>query len=365
MAERKRTHKEKNPNREYSLYLVNIIVLCVITLAAVAAVLYMLFMVRGLRRNVGSLNAQLSKLQGSGKVYYTKDQVDNEVSRASAAAAEKERRNVLMQIQSSLESGRSTTSLLRSLFVDDLVVVNDGKYYFFPIYSSLGKSGIQSGDFDYDETGALQYAGSNESISIHKGVDVSSGNGDIDWSAVAEDGLSFAMVRLGAADEDGKATKDKKFEANMKGLLDNGMGAGVYYELNAATEEEAIAQADFVIAALQDYEDQVTYPVAVIIKRVEDDSRLAALSRLEWSRNLNAFCEKIKEAGYTPMIYGNLATFLMQTDLSRLDAYEKWIADFSNNVYFPYKYSLWQYSTSGQVQGIGGNVHLDIQITGD
>lgn len=355
----------KNPNREHSIYLVNIIVLCVVTLTALGTAVFLFMRSQARERTISNLNARLDALEGDDKTLYTQDELDQEVDSAGKAAADKEHSQLLLQIQSSLESGNTTTSMLRSLFSDDLVVVSDGRYYFFPVHSSLKKSLVSDGDFAYDATGALQYVGTDTGLEVRRGIDISAGNGEIDWEAVSNDGISFAMIRAGYVDSDGNPAEDSQLSANMKGARANGVGLGAYFVMNAASTDEAQTQADFLVDSLETWKDHIHYPVAVVISNSDTDDRMADLSPVEMTQNVTAFCDRIQSAGYTPMIYGNLASFTMRMDLARLDGYDKWISDLSSNVYFPYYYTMWQYSTSGQVQGIDGNVHLDMQLIGN
>lgn len=70
----------------------------------------------------------------------------------------------------------------------------------------------------------------------------------------------------------------------------------------------------------------------------------------------------IKNAGYKPMIYGNLKTFMMMLDLEQLEDYDKWFALYDEQVYYPYAFKVWQYTASGQVDGIEGDVDLNISF---
>ena len=92
-------------------------------------------------------------------------------------------------------------------------------------------------------------------------------------------------------------------------------------------------------------------------KRLKQD-----LTKEEYTENCVAFCETIKAAGYTPMIYGNLKTFMIMLDMHRVEEYEKWFAYYNTEVYFPYEFSIWQYTSEGTVEGIKGDVDLNISM---
>ncbi len=75
-----------------------------------------------------------------------------------------------------------------------------------------------------------------------------------------------------------------------------------------------------------------------------------------------AFCEMIKQAGYTPMIYGNLKTFMLMLDMEKLEDYDKWFAYYDTELYFPYNVRVWQYTDTGVVDGIDTDVDINISF---
>ena len=95
---------------------------------------------------------------------------------------------------------------------------------------------------------------------------------------------------------------------------------------------------------------------------VNDSYRQENLSQGELTDAVIAFCERIKAAGYTPMIYANIKGLASLVDISRLTAYDKWYADYNQTPYIPYDISIWQYSESGKVNGISTNVDLNISF---
>ena len=134
---------------------------------------------------------------------------------------------------------------------------------------------------------------------------------------------------------------------------------GIYFYTQALTEEEAVEEAEFVLELIEDYE--ITYPVVLDLEEVADDSaRTSEMTKEEYTKAAIAFCETIRKAGYTPMIYGNLKTFMIMLDMEQIEAYDKWFAYYDTTVYFPYDFTIWQYSSNGSVKGIGGNVDMNV-----
>ncbi|MBD5451382.1 MAG: Lyzozyme M1 (1,4-beta-N-acetylmuramidase), partial [Lachnospiraceae bacterium] len=127
----------------------------------------------------------------------------------------------------------------------------------------------------------------------------------------------------------------------------------------AITVEEAAEEADYVLQNIASYD--VSYPVVFDVEMItNDDGRANNLSQTERTDIAIAFCDKIRAAGYTPMIYGNVKCFTKLLDMTRLNDYEKWYAFYDDYMYMPYDVGIWQYTEKGSVPGINANVDLNI-----
>ena len=136
---------------------------------------------------------------------------------------------------------------------------------------------------------------------------------------------------------------------------------GVYFFTQALSEEEAEEEAEFVIESIAPY--KVEYPVVLDIEAVtSSNARGNGLTSDERTKYCIVFCEKIKEAGYTPMIYGNLKTFMLLLNIEELEEYDKWFAYYDESYYFPYDFKIWQYTNKGKVAGIKGDVDLNVSF---
>lgn len=255
----------------------------------------------------------------------------------------------------------STVRMIRSFFPENLVFYDNKSYVFEPIQDSLKKHGLNHANLVKNEKGEMEYI-EDGIVTSHKGIDVSKYQGKIDWKAVREDGVEYAFIRLGLRGyESGKIVVDEYYEQNMRGANEAGVKAGVYFFTQAITEEEAIEEAEFVIENLADYD--VPYPVVMDVEMITSgNGRANNLSMEERTKICIAFCEAIKNAGYTPMIYGNVKCFVKMLDMTQLEDYEKWYAFYDDYLYFPYDVSVWQYSESGSVAGIKGDVDLNISF---
>ena len=153
------------------------------------------------------------------------------------------------------------------------------------------------------------------------------------------------MLRAALRDADGNLVQDERFQENMSGAKSAGLHTGCYVDLDADSEESAEEIADFVLSHLTLSQQEMGAPVAVRVQIPAHTSSLSGQTREEWTRSVRAFCAKIQKAGYEPVIYANTAAFYMLDYL-----------------YFPYQFDCWQYSLKGTVEGIEGDVSLDLRV---
>lgn len=291
----------------------------------------------------------------SGEAIYTEEELNTLIAEKEDGAIDE----LLGYIRSAMQDGKSTVEILRELYPELTVLAADGKYHFFEPNESLAPNLYANDNFKVDENGIVEYNGGI--VTSKKGIDVSKFQGNIDWSKVKEDGVEYAFIRVGyrGYGSSGKLVTDETFEDNIKGATSNGVDVGVYFFSQAINEEEAIEEANYVLEAIKGYD--VTYPVVIDIEEVTDsDARTADMTQEQWTKNCIAFCETIKAAGYTPMIYGNLKTFFIMLDMTQLEAYDKWFAYYDTPVYFPYEFTIWQYTDEGKVDGISVDVDLNV-----
>lgn len=209
----------------------------------------------------------------------------------------------------------------------------------------------EQGRFSYYEDGNLV---------SQTAVDVSDLQGKIDWERVSEDGIDFAMIRLGRRGyTEGNIYLDDYYYENVSGVQSEGMPFGVYFFSQAITEDEAIEEANFVIKHLSG--SGISYPVVFDHEPVESaDGRANNLSKNELTRITKAFCQKIEDAGYTPMIYGN-AFDMERLNLNDLKGIDVWYAEYeSSQPTGQFDFAMWQYSSTANVSGI--NTQADLSI---
>ncbi len=337
------------------------IVLCIITLTAVTFCLILVFKYRASQlENVAVMN-ELEEMQNR----YTQEEVDALLSQrleeASLAASEEAKEELLITMKELMLSGEGAVHMLRQFFPEEVVLADNNQYYFFPIMDTLARHSYEQAGFIPTDEGFLEYYENGELIS-HKGIDVSRYQEEIEWDKVAGDGIEYAFIRLGIRGyTEGEIVEDETFTYNIEGALDNGIAAGVYFFTQATSVEEAKEEAQYVLDALEPYD--VTYPVVLDVEAVTSkNARTADLTMEERTEYCITFCEMIKQAGYTPMIYGNLKTFMLMLDLEKLEEYDKWFAHYDEEFYYPYDFKIWQYTDAGSVAGINGEVDINISF---
>ena len=195
------------------------------------------------------------------------------------------------------------------------------------------------------------------------GVDVSSHQGEIDWAAVAECGVDFAILRAGFRGYgDGSTQQDAYFSQNIQGALENGLDVGVYFFSQALNVEEARAEAHEVLSMLEGYD--IRYPVYFDWEPIDgDEARTDTISARELTDCALAFCQVIEDAGYEAGIYFNLTMAIHYYHLTELKDYTFWLAEYQDTPSFPFAFDMWQYSDAGMVNGISTAVDLDLYFT--
>lgn len=188
---------------------------------------------------------------------------------------------------------------------------------------------------------------------MFRGIDVSTWQNNIDWAKVKADGIEFAMIREGYGKSDPNQIDDC-FHINAEEAQKNGIPFGVYHFSYAQSVNDAINEANFCLSNINKY--RLEYPVAFDI----EDSSMQHLGKRTLTDICKAFCNRIEQAGYYAMIYCNvnwLENYLYKDEL--FSQYDLWLAHWG--VENPkYECGIWQYSDSGKVSGISGNVDMNI-----
>ena len=194
------------------------------------------------------------------------------------------------------------------------------------------------------------------------GIDVSSHQKSIDWTAVKNSGVKFAMIQVGYRGyETGALMNDAYFEENIQGAIENGIDVGVYFFSQAVSVEEARAEADFVLERVKKYNLQL--PIVFDLEEVSNATdRIENTTAQERTQAAVTFMNHIKNAGYQAMVYSSSQLFETVFEMNYLHDYDFWVAEYSYAPNFSYHFSIWQYTDSGSVNGISTNVDMNIMF---
>ncbi len=229
-------------------------------------------------------------------------------------------------------------------------------------YYDIRTSNYNPEDFE-EKNGVVTYAGDS-----FVGINVSQKAGEIDWNAVAESGVEFAMIRVGYRGNDkGRISLDSNFEANITGAAEAGLPVGVYFYSKAVTDTEAEEEANFVLEQIRPY--QMTYPVAIFWEydrkdsgEVDEKSRTVRCNGDQVTGFIQTFLKKIKTVGYKTAFYADKKMGYESLDLSRLTDHDMWYAEYQPAPSFYYDYKMWQYTKDGEVPGISKPVPITISL---
>ncbi len=239
------------------------------------------------------------------------------------------------------------------------VFLNDGfDYVWITPLKNVPASTLRAEDFAVVGN-RMSYVGSG--YTTLRGIDVSEHQREIDWSAVARDGIDFAYIRAGYRGyTEGALFTDAYFERNLKNAAANGLLTGVYFFSQAITEAEAIEEARYVLSLLDGV--SLNLPVMYDWERMEgvENARTNSLDAETRTFCAAAFCRTINEAGHRAGIYFNRQLGYYGYDLSRLTDYSFWLTVPGSSPDFYYATDLWQYSFSETVAGISEPTDMNL-----
>lgn len=191
------------------------------------------------------------------------------------------------------------------------------------------------------------------------GIDVSSWQREIDWNKVAAAGVQFVIIRAGyRGSVTGALVQDSYFETNIRGALAAGLEVGVYFFTQAVNETEAVEEASAVISMIREYD--IKLPIYIDTEGAGGNGRADGLDVATRTTVCEAFCRTAKNAGYNSGVYASRSWFYNNLNMTELSKYEIWDAEWVSVPQYTGYYTMWQYSSKGKVDGITGNVDLDI-----
>ena len=212
-------------------------------------------------------------------------------------------------------------------------------------------------DFQYNRHNYLLLQNVNSS----PGVDVSAHQGDIDWAAVKDSGIEFAIIRLGYRGYgSGKLVEDEYAKKNLKEAKKAGLKIGAYFFSQALNIKETDEEIQFMLNMLADVD--LDMPLVLDGEIPDPDARTKNMDARTLTDIQLHFCGQMKKMGYQPMVYFNWHQSENLYYLSELEDYPFWLALYQDRMTYPWKVEMWQWTSSGKVPGIQGNVDINVYM---
>ncbi len=245
---------------------------------------------------------------------------------------------------------------------DEKIIINDPSLGEIEIEAVEGfeKNLYINENFKLDKKGMMTYYIDGEVASC-MGVDLSEYQGEVNFEKLKKQGFDFVMLRIGGRGygSEGKMYVDTNYHSYYKAAKDAGLKVGGYFFSQAKNAEEGKEEAEFVMNSI--YGMAFDFPVAFDWELIEGDTaRTDDVGSTDLTDAAISFCETLKAEGYEPIIYSNTHLMYQKYELERLKGYDFWIADYEDTPSMYYNFTMWQYDIEGQVDGINGNVDMNI-----
>ena len=232
----------------------------------------------------------------------------------------------------------------------------DGKRFFYDKNGTAvtGEQVIQGVKYTFNGDGSLN-------TGTVMGIDISKHNGNIDWNAVKNSGVQYVILRCGyRGSASGVLVEDQKFKSNIQGATAAGLKVGIYFFSQAVNEVEAVEEASMTLSLIKKY--RITYPVYIDVESA--NGRADGISKATRTSVINAFCQTIRNSGYTPGLYANKNWLTEKINTGALGGCKIWLAQYVAAPTYGGRYEMWQYSSRGSIAGIKGNVDLNVSYMG-
>lgn len=240
------------------------------------------------------------------------------------------------------------------------VILPDGSEQWVMINSYIAKHNYDFVGLVYQEP-AMKYYENGTAVS-HLGIHLDKSSGDVDFAKLKKEGIEYVIIRLGARGyQNGAISIDDKYAQYIADAQAEGLEVGLSFYSQAITAAEAVEEANTVLTYIG--ENKITYPIVFDMEVVSNDmSRVGTQSKMTLTGVADAFCQTIKNAGFTPMIYGDKYWLLRRLDLTKLSAYDIWLSQEEETPDYPYRFAMWEYTKSGEIKGVEGEAALSISF---
>lgn len=245
---------------------------------------------------------------------------------------------------------------------DETIIINDPTLGEIEIKAVEGfkKNTYITENFKLDDAGKMTYYIDDQLASCF-GVDLSEYQGVVDFEKLKNEGVDFVILRIGGRGygSAGKMYTDTNYYSYYKAAKDAGLKVGGYFFSQATNAQEGKEEAEYVLDYVHGMD--FDFPIAFDWELIEGDTaRTDNVSSTDLTDAAIAFCETIKAEGFEPIVYTNTHLMYYKYELERLKDYDFWIADYENSPSMYYNFTMWQYNIEGKLDGIDGNVDMNI-----
>lgn len=226
---------------------------------------------------------------------------------------------------------------------------------------------IEKNNYDYtglvNEEPYMRYYTDGKKVS-KQGIRIDDSYETINFARVEDAGIDYCMIQMGNRGyATGAITIEKNYAQYMKDADAAGLGVGITFYSQAATEAEAVEEANLILQMLQESEVKPSYPIVFEMELVSNDtSRIENLTKSELTAIAKAFCDTIRQGGYNPAIYGSKYWLLRKLDLTQLGDYNIWLSQEGDIPDYPYQFAMWEYKQDAEIDGISGKVSMSISF---
>ena len=241
-----------------------------------------------------------------------------------------------------------------------LLEYDDGMTEWIEISSKIKRNEYDYSNLSWDKP-FYSYSENGKNTS-YNGVMISKDQGLVDFLKVKKSGVDFCIITLGyRGNQTGTLMTDEYFATNMKNAKDAGLKIGVMFVSSAVSIEEAEEEADYVTGLLADY--SIQYPVFFTVAKEEgNSSRTVNVHRYTRTEYATAFLDKIREAGYIPMLYDTKEGLIKKYNLVNMEKYDKGLVQLKEEPDYPYRFQIWNYGQSDDISGVSGAVDMCISF---
>ena len=237
--------------------------------------------------------------------------------------------------------------------------IKDGKTSYSFSDGSIAKGHVMINGLKY-------YFDNNGYLKSKVGIDISVWNEIVNWNEIKKAGIDFVIIRSsGSYASNGKLYKDSKFDSHIRGALNAGLQVGIYHYSQAITRDEAILEARYVDSIIRSYKSKLTLPVAFDRELYSESNgyygRTYKIGKEKDAEVSLAFLDEITRLGYKGSFYSYTSYLNNQINMNKISPkYPVWVAQYNYKCDYKGPYTTWQYSSQGKVNGIRGNVDMNI-----